>query len=512
MGSSVDVLYLNVFGRNDCCGGYVNPPGQAVTAGWGWPAGVTGQTFFSDYRRNWAVKWTIGDSTDWNYGYKCTQAPNDITPPCNQNNGVTWDTCANTGLSVAQCALDPNCYAGTNVVTQVGKPLTALFQTFPCVTRGRFVTAYKDAFPTGWGENQIMLGEVQVIANKLLNQPAPRAFMASAAYAGSMVFFGGSDSSGFRYNDVRFFDMLRSAWFAPFSPLGTPPTARAYGSLVLLPSLGAASGLPSSRLALFGGFSNTDQLNDISVLSYPQCPALPQQGVQGTPACVQGGSVCFVTCAGFATNNNGPNSNPSPLVCQTDGTWRGNMPPCLVATPGAPTNVLATVDATGVATVTWTPSSDTGYPVAPIGLTSFVVRTAQTDVVEYYSGGSFPAFAPTAVSPGCPGNAPCTRTGSTYIGGNWYRLLEKNGYPPWMTFTPTTNVWDFWNGYLRLNSDIGRNNWYDQMDDMGASRRAAGRRRPSHSLALGCHDTRSRHACGRQAGWRPSRAHARCQR
>jgi hypothetical protein len=88
----------------------------------------------------------------------------------------------------------------------------------------------------GLDSNFIMLGEVQVIANKLLDMPSPRSGMATAVFGGCLVVFGGQDASGFSNTEVRLFDMLRNLWVPAFTPLGTTPAPRASAVLALLPA------------------------------------------------------------------------------------------------------------------------------------------------------------------------------------------------------------------------------------------------------------------------------------
>ena len=173
-------------------------------------------------------------------------------------------------------------------------------------------------------------------------------------------------------------------------------------------------------------------------------------------------------------------------MCQLDGSWRGVQPACAVQTAAAVPGVGAAVSGNGVS-VTWnTASLNTGY-FSGSPAQQFQVSAIANDVLETYQLAAFPAFVPVTVQlPYCPSaSINCVRPGSTYIGGNWYKLLEKNtnylqntwdpantvtqpGCSPWpdCAFVSTTNTWDFWNGYLRLDSDAGRNNWGDNNDNM----------------------------------------------
>ena len=274
-GQIVDVTYINVFGRNDCCQG-----------------------------RNQMFKYSIGNSQDWLYDSKCQNPPASVTPPCYQ-------------VAVASCASTPGCFtpgmttssvptpysfqgqtnapvpASTQVVVPPGVPQTACYQSFACPLQGRYLTVWKNTEGQYSDSNIIMMGEIQAIANKLLNMPSPRAYMAASAYSSYLVLFGGADTAGFRTNDVSFFDMLTNQWLAPFTPLGTTPAPRASAVLALLPP--RVFGTASNSFALFGGFGNAQQLNDFNTLSFPQCAPLVQAGVQSW-SCGMGGTVCYPTC------------------------------------------------------------------------------------------------------------------------------------------------------------------------------------------------------------------------
>jgi hypothetical protein len=63
-------------------------------------------------------------------------------------------------------------------------------------------------------------------------------------------------------------------WLPAFTAIGTPPTARASAFFQLMPS--SVLNGASSKFLLTGGYSNTDQLNDLMILSLPSCPAFDQ--------------------------------------------------------------------------------------------------------------------------------------------------------------------------------------------------------------------------------------------
>jgi len=428
MGQQVDVVSINVYGRSDCC-----------------------------TTRNLNIFWYVGDSTDYTFNTLCKNSPADITPT--------------TVLT------DPTCYTGPEVVTTLGAQQTACYKTFTCPARGRYLQAVKLATD----KNAIMLGEVQAIANKLLDLPSGRSGMSVTVFGGNMVLFGGADRSGFRNNEVRFYDMLRNKWLPLLDPIGTLPVARASAFFQLMPS--QTFGTPSSKFALFGGYSNTDQLNDMNVLTLPSCPAF-DSSIASSVTCYHGGTVCYITCQSFATSANGIN----PVVCQPDGSWRGNFPVCKVLAPTKPLNVQASVNSNGIVTVTWTPPSSNGYYFAANSLLSYDVKVISSEVYETFAPGQFPAPV---------GSYNVLGSGFSYIGGNWYSMLPKAGVRgaygwdpavpassccvaawPQVTFTcclasnaanllsGVSNTFDFWNGYLRLDTDYFRTNIYDKNDNM----------------------------------------------
>ena len=456
-GKDVAAQSINVFGRGEgCCTG-----------------------------RNANTAWYIGDSQDYHYNTKCTLAPASFSPPCYQT-------------AVATCQTNPNCYAygytglsasastcsgtvpGCPLISYViGMPNTACFVTFKCPVQGRYLQAIKATTDT----TAISFGEVQVVANTMLNLPSARMGMSAAAYGGNLVVFGGQDVTGFRLNEVRFFDMLLNAWLPPFTPIGTTPTARSLAFFGLLPP--TVAGSPSSKFALAGGYGNSNILADVNTLSLPQCAPFSQLGVQSM-TCAQGGTVCYVTCAPYATSSNGA----APLVCQVTGAWRGILPACNVQVASAPTVTSASVNSQGIATVAWSAPTNFGYFSVPSSVDQYRVSITPPEVYESFASNAFPApIAPFGVSP------TANTLASTYIGGNWWRLTEKQnlntvipfpltGYGPTgagctlttntacgpsntATFTlGVSNTWDFWNGYLRLDSDYYRFTKYDQNDAM----------------------------------------------
>ena len=417
LGQDADVSSIVIYGNSDAA--------QPATSIYNvaWPAAQL---------QNQNIDVFIGSSADYTYNTACPNPPIDITP--------------STLLTA------PTCTTGSNVVTPLGaQPLTACYVSFACPLRGRFVHVVKRAGDT----NSLMLGELQVVANRLLNTPSGRSGMAVAAYAGCMVLFGGADSQGFRNNELRLFDMQRNAWQPLVKPLGTPPAARAAAFFSLLPQDATRPGLPANAFALFGGYSNTDVLNDFNVLSVPPCTPLAtgaSVGVQSL-SCVHGGSVCFVTCYSFAL----PATNGAdPLVCQLDGSWRGSLPACTVPTANAPSQVTASVLPSGVASVSWVAPTVLGY--APT-LTAFRVASVPNEVYESFALGKFPApVAPVGVD----------GPGSYYIGGNWHALYEKGstGISSETLSNIYVNAWDFWNGYLRIDNDVVRINSYDVNDNL----------------------------------------------
>jgi hypothetical protein len=417
LGAPKDILYINVFGRGDCC---------------------------TD--RNTGISWSISSGTDYKYGTRCTSAPADITP-------LATDLKADP----TKILFGPLMYFGPTLQT------APQYKSFPCKARGRYVTAWK---APGWTNGAIMLGEVEVFASNFLDMPPGRYGMSSTVHGGCIILFGGADTNGFKTNELRMFDMLQTKWLPVVTAIGTPPTGRTGGFLSTLVETTLQS--PSYRIGLFGGFSNTDQLNDVSLLTLPKCPMYDTTGVDGPgTVCSHFNTVCYVKCVTGATSVNGNN----PLVCQFDGKWRGANPPCVFSKPGYPTSVTASTNTDGVVTVSWSaPTSVTGGTggFGPTSFTAYRVTTVASEIYEDWS--TLGKFA-TPITPVVP--AP---TGSSYIGGNWYKLIEKNGASV-DAFNPalvgdTSNTWDFFRSassgsyFLRLDSDIGKNNWFDQNDNM----------------------------------------------
>ena len=393
--------------------------------------------------KNTGITWYIGASADYSFNTKCTLSPSSITPPASP------------------------CTSGPTVVGQLGVPSpTACYLTFACPVRGRYLQAVK---ATG-DLNPIMLGEVQVIANKLLDVPSPRTGMAVATFGGSIVLFGGADAAGFRNSEVRFFDMLQQIWLPLDVPVGTQPTARGAAFFALMPS--TVVGTPSNTFALFGGLSNTDMLNDVNFLTLPTCAPLDTSAALSTN-CYHGGSVCYYKCQSWAVSTNGD----QPVVCQRDGSWRGNIPICKVAAPSAPLPVggsglgapSATVSNVGVVTVSWAPPSTTGFYTGAGAITAYNVAVQSMEVFESFASAAWP-------TPIAPFNVLTASPGFRYAGGNWYVQQAKTGplgvagWSPKAT-VPTlsqgvTNSYDFWSGYLRLEADFNRYELYDKADSM----------------------------------------------
>jgi len=181
--------------------------------------------------------------------------------------------------------------------------------------------------------------------------------------------------------------------------------------------------------------------------------------------CYHFNTVCYVKCVSGAISVNGN----SPIVCQMDGTWRGSNPPCVYSKPGYPTSVSASTDANGIVTVSWSaPTAGTGG-TGGFGATSFTAYRVTTVASEIYEDWSTTGKFATPITP-----VVAAPVGSSYIGGNWYKLIEKNG--PNATNPPlilgTSNTWDFFRSkisgsfFLRLDSDLNRNVWGDQNDNM----------------------------------------------
>jgi len=418
LGAPKDIQYINVFGRGDCC---------------------------TD--RNTGISWTISSGTDYKYGTRCTSAPADITP-----------------IVATDPKADPN---KINFGPLMGGQTAPQYKSFPCKVRGRYVTAWKA--PT-WTNGAIMLGEVEVFASNFLDVPPGRYGMSSTVHGGCIFLFGGADTNGFKTNELRMFDMLQTKWLPMVSPIGTPPSGRTGGFLSTIVETTLPK--PSYYIGLFGGFSNTDQLNDVNLLQLPQCPMYDTTGVSyatdGTgTVCSNFNTVCYIKCSSGATAVNGN----TPLVCQMDGKWRGANPPCVFTKPGYPTSVAASTNTDGVVTVSWSPPTSITGGTGGFGTTAFTAYRVKSVASEIYEDWSTTGKFATPITP-----VDVAPTGSRYLGGNWYKLIEKNGASV-DAFNPplqgdTSNTWDFFRSklsgtfYLRLDSDLGKNNWFDQNENM----------------------------------------------
>jgi hypothetical protein len=418
LGDLKDVLYINVYGRSDCC---------------------------TD--RNTGITWTISSGTDYKYGTKCINAPADITPSIG-------DTEADDLTRIL--------FGSTN------RGVIPTYKSFPCKVRGRYLTASIE--DKGSVTGPLMLDEVEVFASNFLDEPTGRFGMSSTVHGGCIVLFGGEDSNGYLTNELRMFDMLQIKWLPMVRAIGIPPSGRIGSFISTL--LESTLPRPSYKIAVFGGLTNTDYLNDVNVLQLLQCPMYDTTGVNfatdGTgTVCSHFNTVCYVKCLSGATSANGDN----PLVCQMDGTWRGANPPCAYSKPGYPTSVFATTNTDGIVKVTWSPpTAQTGGTggFGPTPFTVYRITTVASDIYEDWT--SFGKFA----APITPiDTAPM---GSTYVGGNWCKLIEKNGASISATnpvlITDTFNSWDFFYSrvsgmfYLRLESERGRKNWFDQNDNL----------------------------------------------
>ena len=290
-------------------------------------------------------------------------------------------------------------------------PNGVIFTTYPVTSRGRYVTFRKIPYdatncnnvPNGPGgaatddKNVISLSEVQVMADKLLDNPPARAAMAYTAFRGTLVVTGGSGATGVRLNDVRFFDMLTNAWLPPALPLGTPPVARMYAVLLPLPNK-TTPNTPSTEVMLIGGINTAgDTMSEVSILAFPSCspspfdaaPAGQSNGIQ-TEVCNTAGTICVYTCQ---TANGFQPANPANnmLICSPSGVWEGVMPVCVPVTPPTavttPANSLVSVANGGDGTtvkVTWTASAGGTWPAS-----SYRVSVTPHDWVESFATGGF---------------------------------------------------------------------------------------------------------------------------
>lgn len=198
-----------------------------------------------------------------------------------------------------------------------------------CPMMGRYVHVRRvPAIGTAGDENTLELAEVQVNANRLTNQPAARSGASYASYGGFLVMFGGRDQTGVQLNDVRLFDLVDGVWLPPTTVFGTPPLARAFGTLTALPNVMPGSislASPGNQLLLFGGVGPESALGDLTTLSFAPCPRLTDPSF-ATLTCSHMDTVCYYTCfQGAAAHANGGR----PLRCGLDGAWIGIAPYCI---------------------------------------------------------------------------------------------------------------------------------------------------------------------------------------
>jgi hypothetical protein len=427
LGREYDVRDIDVWGRSDCCTG-----------------------------RNTNIQWYVGNSRDWAYNYRCPNAPFDITPTSVP--GSIKFGCTARGRYVM--AVKPVTVAGLDAnMIQLWYVFSRARDT-PCARRQEraegsrlsltLATLFAPSTRSPSSRTPLPRSEVLVGANRLLDMPSPRANMAFTTYGSSIVIFGGQDASGFRQADIRFFDMITNRWLPPFTPLGTPPVARAFSSFVLLPNSSAIRP-PSNRFALFSGLStNNDVLTDFNVLTFPQCPSIVMDGVVSLD-CYNGGTMCYVNCDVGSTSANGK----VPITCQPNGMWKGLFPVCRVRTSDPPSAIVATtvVNSTAIL-VSWNPPLFKGYHNV---VNRYRAMALTGDVLERFNGGKFEDPLQWTQHKAYTGACPAV----SVTGG-----VIRNDFTCTFTETTTTNTYDFYNGMLRLNGDLGKNTWFDQRDGL----------------------------------------------
>jgi hypothetical protein len=250
-------------------------------------------------------------SQDLNYNYNCTGVPWDVTP-----------------------------------ATQ-GQPTNVA-----CSARGRYVTVWRQYSTASGDSNILQICEIKVYAQRLLNQPSPRYGHAAVPFRGQMVVFGGTDTNGYRLNDLNFFDLTARQWIGAGRPSGQIPSGRAYAALAVL---------NSGQLGLYGGSSTVGMLSDFYTISFPACPAIQYNDASAGAVTTQAGTVQFYTCQSFGTNLNPGNQ---PVICSIDGAWQGNLPPCQGSVPynWPATTFSSLVSVSGTtATAFWTAPTVAGY-------------------------------------------------------------------------------------------------------------------------------------------------------
>jgi hypothetical protein len=269
----------------------------------------------------------IGNNRDWRGNtLVLSNADLQTTGP-----GVYYPTC-------------PNKYGVTTATAQIASGTQCWSYAFPKTFSGRYVTARKIPFNpnncqnhdvAGDDQNVINIGEFQVWAQRLANQPSPRAFASFSNYRGTLTVAGGVDAGGFYLDTVDMFDLSTNTWRPRIKPLGTPPAARIQSSLFALPNI-TSSGYnePSSTMLLTGGFdSSGNALGDMNVLTLPKCSPSPMVALNEylgikSEICTNAGTVCSYTCQGnfIGAPANGPSNT---IICSPEGVWIGSIPVCI---------------------------------------------------------------------------------------------------------------------------------------------------------------------------------------
>ena len=354
----------------------------------------------------------VGNSRDWKYNRRVLSSADIENPTAGAGQGTYF----------------PNsCPAATYGTLAQGTSCWGL--TLPAPVQGRYVSVRKVPFnpancalvdpsasyqlqgpstvsgaptgpfsPAGQDANALNLGEMQVLAERLANQPAPRANAAFASVRGQLAITGGVDATGGLRQEVQMLDLASGAWGAPLAPIGTPPSARTAATLLPLVNVSGAYNVPSTRIALAAGFDSTGTaIGDFNILTLPACApspwlALPAGVYPGiaSESCTSAGTVCSYVCApGFVPAPANGASNT--IVCGPTGQWVGSLPVCIpqgasavtgtaaINAPAAGSTSVAPLGFTG-ATVSWTAPTSGIWAVS-----GFRVQSVRTDFYEAFS-------------------------------------------------------------------------------------------------------------------------------
>ena len=192
----------------------------------------------------------------------------------------------------------------------------------PTPVATRFATVWRTFLLND--DNILNVCEFKVFANLLRDMPSPRYGSATAAYAGTILVFGGTDANGFLLNDMRVFDPVNVDWLPAAQPLGLPPPGRSSASLLVLGANGYASlgNTYKNSLALFGGVSATNIIGDVYIYGAATCQPLDMVFGMNAGSLGSGDSGTYTTIS--CNSQHVSTNNGVPLVCDaTTGLWQG---------------------------------------------------------------------------------------------------------------------------------------------------------------------------------------------